>query len=69
MSKRRANAVYLADVNFPDALTPTASLDAALDGAGMVVLAVPSHGLRHVLETASSTLSQDSLVVSATKGL
>lgn len=69
MSKRRANAVYLADVNFPDALTPTASLDAALDGAGMVVLAVPSHGLRHVLETASSTLSQDALVVSATKGL
>ena len=69
MSKRRANAVYLADVNFPDALTPTASLEAALDGAGMVVLAVPSHGLRHVLEAASSTLSQDALVVSATKGL
>ncbi len=49
MSKRRANAVYLADVNFPDALTTTHSLDAALAGAGMVVLAVPSHGLRHVL--------------------
>ena len=69
MSRRRANAVYLADVNFPDALTPTASLEAALDGAGMVVLAVPSHGLRHVLEAAASTLSQDALVVSATKGL
>ena len=69
MSKRRANAVYLADVNFPAALTTTHSLDAALSGAGMVVLAVPSHGLRHVLDGASAFVSADALVVSATKGL
>jgi glycerol-3-phosphate dehydrogenase (NAD(P)+) len=69
MSKRRANAVYLADVNFPTGLTTTHSLDAALSGAGMVVLAVPSHGLRHVLHAASSFVSADALVVSATKGL
>ena len=69
MSKRRANAVYLADVNFPAALTTTHSLDAALGGAGMVVLAVPSHGLRHVLDGASAFVSADALVVSATKGL
>ena len=69
MSARRANAVYLSDVNFPDALTPTASLDTAIAGVGMVVLAIPSHGLRHVLGAASSALSKDILVVSATKGL
>ena len=69
MSRRRANVVYLADVNFPDALTPSASIAAALAGAGMVVLAVPSHGLRHVLQAASPSLSKDMLVVSATKGL
>jgi glycerol-3-phosphate dehydrogenase (NAD(P)+) len=69
MSKRRANAVYLADVNFPAALTTTHSLDATLSGAGMVVLAVPSHGLRHVLDGASAFVSADALVVSATKGL
>ena len=69
MSKRRANAVYLADVNFPTGLTTTHSLDAALAGAGMVVLAVPSHGLRHVLDAASPFVSADALVVSATKGL
>jgi glycerol-3-phosphate dehydrogenase (NAD(P)+) len=69
MSKRRANAVYLADVNFPNGLTTTHSLDAALTGAGMVVLAVPSHGLRHVLHAASSFVSAHALVVSATKGL
>ena len=69
MSARRANAVYLADINFPDALTPTASLDTAIAGVGMVVLAIPSHGLRHVLGAASSALSKDILVVSATKGL
>ena len=69
MSQRRANAVYLADVNFPPALTSTHALDVALDGVGMVVLAVPSHGFRHVLETASVFVPEGVLVVSATKGL
>jgi glycerol-3-phosphate dehydrogenase (NAD(P)+) len=69
MSKRRANAVYLADVNFPPALTPTHALETALDGAGMVVVAVPSHGFRYVLAAASGFLPERALVVSATKGL
>jgi len=69
MSRRRANVVYLSDINFPDALTPVASIEAALAGAGLVVLAVPSHGLRHVLHAASPSFSKDMLVVSATKGL
>jgi glycerol-3-phosphate dehydrogenase (NAD(P)+) len=69
MQVRRANAVYLPDVNFPESLQPVASLSAALRGARLVALAVPSHGLRSVLQQAASGAALDALVVSATKGL
>ena len=69
MASRRANAVYLADVNFPATLQPTASLCEALDEAGAIILAVPSHGLRHVVREASGFVAADALVVSAVKGL
>jgi glycerol-3-phosphate dehydrogenase (NAD(P)+) len=69
MQERRANAVYVPDVNFPAALTATHSLETALRPAGVVVVAVPSHGLRHVLAQGAPYLAPDALVVSATKGL
>jgi glycerol-3-phosphate dehydrogenase (NAD(P)+) len=69
MTARRANAVYLPGVNFPDSLRPVSSLPAALSAARIVVLAVPSHGLRSVLREAAAGLGADTLVVSAVKGL
>lgn len=69
MRARRANAVYLPDINFPGALTPTSSLDTAIAGADIIVLAVPSHGLRAVLQKGRAAAARDALVVSATKGL
>ena len=69
MRARRANAVYLPDVNFPDSLHSTDSLARALAVARLVVVAVPSHGLRHVLQHAAAHVLPGSLVVSATKGL
>lgn len=69
LHQRRANAVYLPDVNFPSSLVPTTSLVDALGAAGVVVLAVPSHGLRSVLQQAASAVLPTAVVVSATKGL
>ena len=69
MRNRRANAVYLPDINFPDSLCVTESLDAALHGTGVVVLAVPSHGIRQVLQRSAMAVPPEALVVSATKGL
>ena len=69
MTSRRANGVYLADINFPATLQPTASLPTALEDSRTIILAVPSHGLRHVLRAASSFVANDALVVSAVKGL
>src|ERR671912_531212 len=69
MRTRRANAVYLPDVNFPESLQPEHSLSRALSDARVVVLAVPSHGLRAVLRDAVNQVSDEALVVSATKGI
>ena len=69
MSARRANAVYLPDVRFPAALTPTHSLADALRGADLVVSAVPSHGCRAVMKNAAASLAPRAVIVSATKGL
>jgi glycerol-3-phosphate dehydrogenase (NAD(P)+) len=69
MRERRANAVYLPDVNFPDSLQPIESLAHALNEARLIVFAVPSHGMRHVIQQAAPHIDASSLVISATKGL
>ncbi len=69
MAARRANPTYLPDVNLPPSVRPTASLEEALDGAGFVVSAVPSHGTRAVIRAAVRAVAPDAIVVSATKGL
>ena len=69
MRERRANAVYLPDVNFPDSLEPTESLAQALNDARLIVFAVPSHGMRHVIQQAAPHINGSALVISATKGL
>jgi glycerol-3-phosphate dehydrogenase (NAD(P)+) len=66
---RRANAVYLPDIKFPERLRITADLEEALRGAGLVVSAVPSHGTREILRRAVPFVGAGTIVVSATKGL
>ena len=69
MQARRANAVYLPDVNFPGGLEPTASLGEALDGAELVVVAIPTHGVASAMRAAAPLVQPGTTVVSATKGI
>jgi glycerol-3-phosphate dehydrogenase (NAD(P)+) len=69
MAASRENRTYLPGITLPPALTPTANLAGAVDGAAFVVMAVPSHGLRDVARAASRHLPAACTVVSAVKGL
>ena len=69
MEARRANAVYLPEVRFPERLRVSADLEAALTDADLVVWAVPSHGTREMLRRAASAIRPGAIVVSATKGI
>ena len=68
LTSTRANDRYLPGIPFPEGIAPTASLEEALGGARFVVVAVPSHGLRAVVRSATPFLSQ-AVLVSATKGI
>ena len=65
----RENRRYLAGVVFPDRLGVTDRLADALTGAQLVLVVVPSHALRRVLEKAEPLLAPEQPVAWATKGL
>jgi len=63
------NPDYLRDGPLPPALVATADLEEALAEATVVVMAVPSHGFRAILEQAAPWIPVGTPVVSLTKGL
>ena len=69
MMARRTNPTYLCDVSLPESVSPTASLEAAVDGAEYVIAAVPSHGMRDVIRALRPLLPQEATIVSGAKGL
>jgi glycerol-3-phosphate dehydrogenase (NAD(P)+) len=65
----RTNTTYLGGFKVPDPLRATNSLAEALDSAELVVLALPSHGLRRVLVEGAAFVYSHATVLSLTKGL
>jgi glycerol-3-phosphate dehydrogenase (NAD(P)+) len=69
IDSRHENPDYLPGIALPTTLRATASIERACEGAGVVVLAVPSHGLRAVLEAARPFIGEATPVVSLSKGV
>lgn len=69
LRRTRENTVYLPGIALPDRVRPCESLADALADASMVILAVPSHGLRAMLTSARPYLPREIPVVSTVKGL
>jgi glycerol-3-phosphate dehydrogenase (NAD(P)+) len=69
MRETRENALYLPGIALPSCVTPCDALDEALAGASMLVVAVPSHGLRATLAHAVPHLPASIPIVSTVKGL
>ncbi len=69
MDARRANPTYLPDLGFPELLRVSSDMGHALNGARYVIIAVPSHGMRALMQQAVPHLPAGAILVSATKGL
>ena len=69
MRARRANVIYLPDIDLPDAVLITREMEEALAGTGLVVTAIPSHGCRTVMRRAAPLIPRRAIVVSAAKGI
>lgn len=66
--RERRNSRYLPGVPFPDSLHLMADLAAVIDGVDDVLLAVPSHGFRALLQQLKPVLSPAVRLCWATKG-
>src|SRR5512147_2142288 len=66
---RHENPRYLPGIQLPESLGATTDLARALDGAEMVVLAVPSFATREVATAARSLLQVGTAVVAVAKGI
>lgn len=69
LSAQRVNGRYLPGVSLPPPVQPTASMADAVSGAEVVLLAVPSHGMRAVLATMAPWLRPGAALVSLAKGI
>jgi glycerol-3-phosphate dehydrogenase (NAD(P)+) len=69
ISDRHVNTEYLPGVVLPDTITATSDAEKVLDGATVVVLAVPSQSLRENLTGWREFIAPDALLVSLMKGV
>lgn len=66
---KRRNVQYLPEIEFPPLLTPEPELSQAIRGCSLVVVAVPSHAFRELLEQLPMRLQAPCGIAWATKGL
>lgn len=63
------NPDYLPGAELPPELRATAGLAATLEGADLVIMAVPSHGFRQVLEAGADWIPPEVPILSLSKGI
>jgi len=69
IAKGRENIKFLKGIKIPEGIDITPSLGKALEGAEIVVLAVPSKYLRGVLQQLKEIKQKDPIYISAAKGI
>ncbi|MCP4308194.1 MAG: NAD(P)-dependent glycerol-3-phosphate dehydrogenase [bacterium] len=69
INKTNANPDYLPGYELSPQIDATSDLQAALTGAEAVVMGVPSHVFRSVLETVGTQISSDTPLLSLAKGV
>ena len=69
LADERENARYLPGATFPDALTPEADLEQVVSASRDILVVVPSHAFRNMLETIKPMLQAGQRIIWATKGL
>lgn len=69
IAEKRENERYLKGMKLPDTVTAVTSLEEALNDTDLIVLAVPSHGIREVCEKIKAIDDTNKIVVNLSKGI
>ena len=67
--RHHTNGTYLPEAKLPEGLDATSELEQAVSGSDVVVMGVPSHGFREILEGVAPHIGGGVPVVSLTKGV
>jgi len=69
ISESRENPVYLPSIRIPQSVLVSNSMSSVLADSRIVIMAVPSHVFRTVLQQMAPLVQPDTVFVSATKGI
>lgn len=69
MEKTRRNERFLPGISLPESLKLTGDLQAAVQTADVLVMAVPSHAMRIVCEKISDNVRDNQIIVNVAKGI
>ena len=69
IQESRENRFYLPGLILPRSLKVTRSLDEAASRKAMIICAVPSHGVRSVMQRAAPYVSPEAILLCGTKGI
>jgi glycerol-3-phosphate dehydrogenase (NAD(P)+) len=69
LAKTRENIKFLKGIKIPEGINITSSLNEALDGASVIILAAPSKYLRDIVQRLKKHKEKDPIYVSAAKGI
>jgi len=65
----RKNPSYIRNVELPDSVTASASMEQTLEGADIVLFATPTHALRDIAKEVKPFLSGHEIIVTVSKGI
>ncbi len=69
IQETRVNSRYLSQAILPNLVSVTGDIEEAVSSARVVVLAVPSHGMRTIVRHLKNYLKDDAILVSLAKGI
>lgn len=67
--KTKKNEKYLPGVELPDNIQATSDIKACIDGAEIVLIAVPSQAVRETLKNCSMDIKKEQVIVNVSKGI
>jgi glycerol-3-phosphate dehydrogenase (NAD(P)+) len=69
INRERVNSIYLPEAAIPEGLFASEDIAETLTTSDLVIIATPSHATRTVLQSMSTRLPADAILISATKGI
>jgi glycerol-3-phosphate dehydrogenase (NAD(P)+) len=69
INKKHRNKAYLKGFDLSEELAATDNLGTAIEGADVIIMGVPSHGYRDVLNRVADGIPDDTPIISLSKGI